>query len=74
MNYKNELVETQTNQQETNLNHTCSINSNYVSQISLKDLKQCTVQLVRLDEKTIKHCIGQSSKDKVTINVFLQKM
>lgn len=65
LNYKNELVETQTNQQETNLNHTCSINSNYVSQISLKDLKQCTVQLVRLDEKTIKHCIGQSSKDKI---------
>jgi len=67
-------VETQTNQQENNLNLPCPINSNYVSQISLKDLKPCTVQLVRLDEKTIKHCVGQTSKDKVTINVFLQKM
>jgi len=67
-------VETQTNQQENNLNLVCPINSNYVSKISLKDIKQCTVQLVRFDEKTIKPCVGPTSEVKVSINLFLQKI
>lgn len=68
-NFKNELVETRSNQQKNNLNPTCPINSNYVSQISLKDLKQCTVQLVRFDEQIIKHHVGQTSKDKIDSQV-----
>lgn len=67
-------METQTNQQENNLNLACPINSNSVSKISLKDIKQCTVQLVRFDEKTIKPFVGPASEDKVSVNLFLQKI
>ncbi|KAL4098933.1 hypothetical protein QTP88_023444, partial [Uroleucon formosanum] len=65
----NNLVEHATNIlqkecSENNLNPTCPINSNYASEISPKDLKQCSVQLVRFDEKTIKYSVGETTKDK----------
>ncbi|XP_027849914.1 uncharacterized protein LOC114129391 isoform X2 [Aphis gossypii] len=51
--FKNKLEKTQTCQQENNLNPTFPINSNDVSQIPLKE---CTVKLIRIDEKTLRHC------------------
>lgn len=58
--FKNKFKKTQTCQQEKNLIPTFPINSNDVSQISLKE---CTVKLVRIDEKTLRHC--QKYKDEI---------
>ncbi|CAH1714545.1 unnamed protein product [Aphis gossypii] len=58
--FKNKLEKTQTCQQENNLNPTFPINSNDVSQIPLKE---CTVKLIRIDEKTLRHC--QKYKDEI---------